>query len=851
MTIRKYVVVPPMEGGLENLREIASNLWFSWNAEAVELFNHLDEHLWEQTNHNPQQTLIRLSRKSFNRIRRDDGYQAHAEKVRGRFRTYMENRRPYDHNLDRPVDFTVAYFSVEFGITECLPIYSGGLGLLAGDHLKAASDLNLPLVGVGLMYKEGYFVQEVNTEGRQTELYSPSEIDTLPLERVTDGSGLPLRVSVNMAGEELLARVLKVNVGRTALYLLDADVPENPASLRAVTSRLRHGDQEMRLRREILLGVGGCRVLDALGIEPDVYHLNEGHAAFALVERMRRFIRDKGLSVDEAREIVTAQSVLTIHSPVPAPADRFDRGLVEKYFPSLADGLGFDFETFYRAGRIHAEGPDGFRMTVLGLRLTSRANGVSKLHAKVARRSWRDVWPNADTEDVPIRPITNGVHIPSYLSRDMGIIYDRYLEPGWNEDPDGEKIWARAEKIPDTELWRTHERCKVRLVNFARKRLKRQLLGRGATGQEVESAESALDPEALTICFGRRFSGYSRPTLLFREHERIERIINHPDRPVQIIFAGKAHPEDNEGKELIRAIVGLAEEEPFRGRIVYIEDYDINVARYMVQGADVWLNMPRRPLEACGTSGMKAAANGALNLSTLDGWWDEGYCGDNGWTIGSGEVYKDPEEQDHIESLALYDLLEETVKPIFYDRGLDDIPREWVRMMKRSIETVCPFFNAHRMVAEYVENLYVPIAANAGELRRNGFEKLNGMVAWKKRILADWENVAILNVEVPDGESAVQGKEVAVTVTVDTAGHAPNELRVEVFHGPLDLWDNLTVRYRTRLRHAGGESGTEGPVRFTGLIPLNHTGLYGYEIRLTPEHPNLAFSHRLNHVKKG
>jgi starch phosphorylase len=851
MAIRKYVVVPPMEGGLENLREIASNLWFSWNAEAVELFNHLDEQLWDQTNHNPQQTIIRLSRKSFNRIRDDDGYQAHADKVRSRFRAYMESRRAYDYNLDRPVDFTVAYFSLEFGLTECLPIYAGGLGLLAGDHLKAASDLNLPMVGVGLMYKEGYFVQELKSDGWQTEVYSPSEMDTLPLERVTDGTGQPLRISVNMAGEELRARVLKVNVGRIALYLLDADVPDNSSLLRAVTSKLHGGDQETRIRQEILLGVGGCRVLDALGIEPDVYHLNEGHAAFALVERMRHFVRDKGLSLEEAREIVTAQSVLTIHSPVPAVTDRFERELVSKYFPSLADGLGIDPEAFYNTGRTPGEGPDGFRMTVLGLRLTSRANGVSKLHAEVARRMWREVWPNADVEDVPIVPITNGVHIPSYLSRDMSILYDRYLEPGWNEDPDSEKIWTRAEKIPDTELWRTHERCRVRLVNFARKRLIGQLLRRGVTGRELELAENALDPEALTLCFGRRFSGYSRPTLLFREPERIERIVNQPDRPVQIIFAGKAHPTDNAGKELIKAIVALAQKEPFRGRIVYIEDYDINVARYMVQGADVWLNTPRRPLEACGTSGMKAAANGALNLSTLDGWWDEGYCGDNGWTIGSGEVYDDPEEQDHIESLALYDLLEETVKPIFYDRGLDDIPREWVRMMKRSIETVCPLFNAHRMVANYVENFYVPMAANAGELKQNGFEKLNGMVVWKKRILADWDNIAILNVEVQDSETAVQGKDVAVTVTVDTAGHHPDELRVELFHGPLDMWDNLTVRYRTRLGHTGTGSSGKGPVQFTGLIPLNHTGLYGYEVRLTPEHPNLAFSHRLNHVKTG
>jgi len=463
---------------------------------------------------------------------------------------------------------------------------------------------------------------------------------------------------------------------------------------------------------------------------------------------------------------------------------------------------------------------------------------------------WREVWPASDIEDVPIVPITNGVHIPSYISRDLVVLYDRYLGPGWNEDPDNEKVWRRIQTMPDTELWRTHERCRSRLVHFARRRLTRQLQRREAPASVIAHGQEVLDPEALTICFGRRFATYKRATLLFREPERLGRILNSADRPVQLIFAGKAHPADDRGKELIRAIVELAREEPFRDRLVFLEDYDINIARYMVQGADVWLNTPRRPLEACGTSGMKAAANGALNLSILDGWWDEGYLGDNGWAIGWGEEYTDPAGQDIIESLALYDLLEESVATLFYERGVDDMPREWIRMMKRSIGSICPTFNSHRMVSDYIHRFYVPQAQNTVQLRENHFQVLKEMVAWKKRMREDWPRISITKVEVGNEDNAVKGKEVEVFATVDTVGHHPVELRVEVLHGPVDLWDNFKVRRFTRLEPDEANSHEGGPVVFSGFIPLNHTGLYGCEVRVTPDHPNLALSHRFHLVRR-
>ncbi len=852
MALKKYVVIPRMERGMENLRELAQNLWFSWTTDAVELFDYLDERLWEATNHNPVQTLIRLSKHRLNEILQDEGFLAHAEKVTRRFRAYMKPSGFYEYRLDQPVDFTTAYFSLEFGLTECLPFYSGGLGVLAGDHLKSSSDLSLPLVGVGLLYREGYFRQKLSPDGWQQEYYPRAEVDILPVEKQLDSSGAPLLVSVDLAGETLWCRVTKISVGRVPLYLLDADIPENSPRLRATTARLYGGDAETRIRQEILLGIGGCRALAALGIEPMVFHLNEGHATFTLLERMRHFMEEYGLSIEEAREMVTSQSILTVHTPVPAGNDVFDQGLVEKYFGSAVRKMGMDFQTFLRLGRKHPlDDAEGFCMTVLGLRMTARTNGVSKLHSRVARDMWREVWPKAEPQEVPIVHLTNGIHIPSYISRDLLRVYDRYLGPGWTEDPDNEKIWQRTDDIPDTELWRTHERCRTRLVQFARRRAAYQLKARNASPAEQEIAERILDPEALTICFARRFATYKRATLLFREPDRLARFLGNPERPAQLIFAGKAHPADNAGKEMIRKIIELAKEEPFRSRMAFIEDYDINVARYLVQGADIWLNTPTRPLEACGTSGMKAAANGALNVSILDGWWDEGYIGDNGWAIGRGEEYHDTEYQDAIESRALYELLEESVKPLFYERGVDELPREWIRLMKRSLRTICPVFNSHRMVSDYIESAYVPANVASSELSAGNYAVVRDMVAWKKRIEQDWPKISIKSVGVREGEGAVKGRNLEVNVRVHTIGHRPDELNVELLHGPVDLWDNFIVRSITPLTADNSGPETDGEVLFSGFIPLSHTGQYGYLVQITPNHPNLAFSHKFDVVHRG
>lgn len=851
MTLRKYIVVPPMKGELEELREIAGNLWFSWNMEVVELFDHLDEKLWRESNHNPLQTLIRLSSARLNRLKADEGYLAHTHKLHEKFRNYMSSGQRYAYRLERPIDFTIAYYSLEFGVTECLPVYSGGLGLLAGDHLKSASDLNVPLVGVGLMYQEGYFHQRLANDGWQQEVYPRTEFDTLPLEKQTDSTGATIILSVDLAGEPLYFRILKINVGRIPLYLLDADIPENSPKMRSVTSRLYGGDNEMRIKQEILLGVGGSRALNALGIEPSVFHLNEGHAAFTLLERVRHFVEEKHLSFDEASLMVKSQSILTVHTPVPAGNDVFDAGLMEKYFRKEVERIGGRYHKFLELGRIRPnDTSEGFWMPVLGLRLSSRANGVSRLHGRVARDMWREVWPHLDREDVPIGYVTNGVHIPSYVSRDLLKLYDRYLGPGWTEDPDNEKVWQRAETIPDTELWRTRERCRSRLIYFARRRLIKQLKNRNASAQEIDAAQYVLDPEALTICFARRFATYKRATLLFSDPDRLARILTKPGKPVQLIFSGKAHPADDAGKQLIRTIIQTIKNEPFRGRMVFIEDYDINIARYLVQGADVWLNTPRRPLEACGTSGMKAAANGALSLSILDGWWDEGYLGDNGWAIGAGEEYHNPEYQDQIESRDLYDLLEQSVTPLFYERGIDDIPRDWISMIKRSITSVCPEFNSHRMVSDYVEHSYVPCATTSEVLMKNDFSLLKEMVAWKKRITKDWPSLKIVGVTVDNQSNAVKDHKIDISVTLNVAGHNPDELKVEILHGPINTYDEFKVRHVTvldKFRHVENN----GDFVYSGQIPLLYSGLYGYAVRITPYAPYLPVSESYELMLRG
>ncbi len=684
-SIQSFRVRPSLPESLHPLSRIAHNLRWSWDHAAIDLFRRLDRDMWETCNRNPVLLLGSLDQSVLEAASRDDSFLAHMRGVAEKLDLYVSGEGSWyrrEHNKDN--DMLVAYFSAEFGITECLSIFAGGLGVLAGDHLKSSSDLGLPLVGVGLLYQEGYFRQYLNAAGWQQEAYDDNDFHTWPIELVPN-----VIIPLELAGRKVDVQVWRVNVGRLQLLLLDSNLASNRPDDRKITSKLYGGDLDTRIRQEILLGIGGYRALEALNLKPTVYHMNEGHSAFLGLERILRLMETEHLTFAEARILASASLIFTTHTPVPAGHDYYPPSLMDLYFSPLMGRLGISRSEFLGLGRQDPsnEGQE-FCMTVLALRTASFSNGVSKLHGQVSRNMWNSVWKSLPESEVPIGHVTNGVHFRTWVSIEMNQLYDRYLGPKWREEPADRRLWQRTESIPAGELWRTHERRRERLVGFARRQLRAQMISRGASKSMIEDADEVLSPDALTIGFGRRFASYKRATLLLRDPERLSRILNNPERPVQIIYSGKAHPRDDAGKQLIETIINLAARPDFRRKLVFLENYDMAVARYMVQGCDVWLNTPLRPQEASGTSGMKALANGAINVSTLDGWWDEAWQigarlhADVGWALGSGESYVDPVQQDQVEAAALYDLLEREIVPAFYDRRTDGLPRKWIAIMK-------------------------------------------------------------------------------------------------------------------------------------------------------------------------
>ena len=846
--IREYTVVPSLPDRLSRLKEIAHNLWWAWDGEAIALWTRMDIDLWEEVYHNPVKLLGSISQSRLKELEEDDSFLAHLDRVSENLDAYLSATTWFDTQYDDREGRTIAYFSFEFGLTESMPIYSGGLGLLAGDHLKSASELGLPLVGVGLLYRRGYFRQYLNTDGWQQETVPELDFYTLPVELQRDENDLPKLVEVMIGRRPVSAQIWKVTIGRVTLYLLDTNLEINHPDDRHLTAQLYGGDNEHRVRQEILLGIGGMRALQVLGIEPAVYHMNEGHAAFLALERIRDTMKRHGLSFDEARLATMAGSVFTTHTPVPAGNDRFPPELMEHYFSDYYKDLGLSWDKFLGLGR---EDPtdrrEHFCMTVLALRLSAHANGVSKLHGEVSRKMWERIWPNISTEEIPITSITNGVHIRTWISQELGALFDRYLGIRWWKDPVDTSVWERVTRIPDAELWRAHIQRSTRLVAFARKRLRTQLERRGLPLSEILMADEVLDPECLTIGFARRFATYKRGTLLFKDPERLSKILNDPKRPVQIIFAGKAHPADNNGKELIRQITHHCRDERFRHNVVFIEDYDINVARYLVQGVDIWLNTPRRPLEASGTSGMKAAANGGLNLSILDGWWCEGYQKDNGWAIGSGEDYDDPEYQDQVEGEALYEILEKDIIPLFYDRGRDGLPRGWLYRMKRNLMTNCPSFNTNRMLRDYSEKFYFPASEHSIDLSQNDCQKARQAALWVNRVLANWAGVRIANVQPEsDHQVAKVGQDIPITVEVALGELSDEDVCVEVCYGQLDsvgeIRNGKSLRLGYQRKLANGNSLFEGSI----LCPTS--GRFGFAPRVVIDHPDIPIQDRLKYI---
>lgn len=841
--LRTFTVEPNLPDALAPLKQLAYNLRWSWHGDALDLFRRMDPQAWDECHHNPVAVLGRIDQVRLQALASNEGFLSHLQRVQSDMDHYMKGRGWWG-KTHGPSDVpSVAYFCAEFGLTECLPIYSGGLGVLAGDHLKSASDLDLPLVAVGLLYQQGYFRQRLNADGWQLELFPRNDFHNMPLTQTTGPNGQPVVISVPLAGRAVKAQVWRVQVGRIPLYLLDTNVTDNSPEDRYITAQLYGGDQDMRIRQEIVLGIGGTIMLRALGIAVKAYHMNEGHSAFLSLERIRHLMAENGASFSEAREAVAASNIFTTHTPVPAGNDAFEPWLIEKYFTGYWDQLGLGKEAFLNLGRAEPPGRDEpMNLTILALRMSGYHNGVSALHGQVSRKLWNSVWPALPQPEIPIDGLVNGIHTLSWISHDMAALYDRYLGPDWYEKPPHAETWEATQHIPDEELWRTHERRRERLVAFARRRQREILVKRGAGSAELAAAEEILDPEALTIGFARRFATYKRANLIFADLARLERIVNQTGQKVQIIFAGKAHPRDNPGKDLIRQIVHISRSEPFRRSLVFLEDYDINVARYLVQGVDVWLNTPLRPMEASGTSGMKVAANAGLNLSILDGWWAEGYDPDVGWAIGSGEMYDDLDYQNQVESQALYDLLEKEVIPLFYDRGKDNLPRGWIDKMKASIRRLAPVFNTYRMVRQYAEAYYAPAAARWDVLTADKLAQARELSHWKDKIQDQFRNVQIesVNDDLPSPAQRAQsedsgakvGKNVRVEAIVNLGGLSAEDVAVELYCGQLDQDGQLSDGHALPMEHV--EDLNDRRHRYAVNMPCQISGMVGYTIRVLP-----------------
>jgi glycogen phosphorylase len=845
--IGTFLVRASLPEALSRMRALAYDLHWTWNHSAIALFRRLDADQWERVGHNPVLLLDTVARERLETAAADEGFLGHLDAVAREFDAYHEATTTWYRRASPEGDGPlVAYFSAEFGITESLAIFSGGLGVLAGDHLKASSDLGVPLVGVGLLYQQGYFHQYLNQTGWQQERYRDQDFSVLPL-TMEQRDGSPLQIEVPHPGRSVHARIWRAQVGRVPLYLLDTNIPDNTPDDRDITDQLYGGDLEMRIRQEIVLGIGGVRALAALGLEPPVCHMNEGHSAFAALERARQIMEAKRLSFSAACEASAAGTVFTTHTPVPAGHDAFPPELVEQYLGEYLDGLGIPRAEFLALGRpAHAAPAEPFNMTILALRTSGATNGVSRLHGRVTRRMWQTLWPGVPEDEVPIGHVTNGVHLPSWVSQDMEQLYDRYLGPRWREEPGDQSIWSRADRIPPDELWRTHERRRERLIDFVRRRLSQQLAARGAAEHEVRAAADVLDPAALTIGFARRFATYKRAQLLFRDPDRLARLLDAANRPVQVIIAGKAHPRDDAGKALIQHIVELSREEPFRRHVVFIEDYETSVARYLVQGADVWLNTPRPPLEASGTSGMKAAANGVLNLSTLDGWWVEawgmlsGRRGVGGWAIGNGESQLEHEEHDRLEAGALYALLEHEIVPAFYERGTDRLPQRWVEWMRQSIARLCPEFNMARVVKDYTERYYLPHAERSARLLAGTGDRADRLAGWKARVAHEWVHVRIDAVRQAPPTEVTAGDEFRVTAEVALGHLTPEDVIVQLCMGRIDAhggveWTDVRPMHPV---------AAEGGIRLFEVdgACCAESGPHGYTVRVLPRHEDAGIA---------
>ena len=846
----KITVNPQLPKRIEKLSEISNNLWWSWNTEFLRLFKTIDNDLWETCEKNPVKFLKQVSQERLEAVSKNVEFLKEYDKLARQFEDYMNSKNTwFANNYPENKNDLIAYFSAEYGLDRTIPIYSGGLGILSGDHLKSASDLGIPLVAVGLLYKNGYFHQKINGYGDQETEYINIELSNLPINPVKDKNGEDLIIYVKFPKRRLYLKVWQINVGRIKLYLLDSDIEKNNPEDRDVTLRLYGGDQEMRIRQEIVLGMGGTNLLTrALGLNPTIYHMNEGHSAFLILELIKNIIKEKQVSFDVARDIASSKTVFTTHTPVPAGNDIFPLDLVDKYFKDFWPRLGLDREEFLRLGMKPSQILEpGFNMGILALKVAGKKNGVSKLHGAVSRELFGDVWPDIAANESPITYVTNGIHTCSWLSPKLKELYNKYLMPYWQDNIHEDKVWEKINNIPDKTLWETHQDRKEKLLKLVKDNTTQRLRRSGYSYEEINEITSKLNPNALTIGFARRFATYKRATLIFKDLERITQILNNSEKPVQLIFAGKAHPADKEGQDLIKRIHEISMMPQFKGKIFLLENYNIAMSQYLVSGVDVWLNNPRRPMEASGTSGQKASVNGVINFSVLDGWWAEGYNQENGWTIGTNAEYNSYEEQDIADSQSMYRTLEDKIIPTYYNKNEEGISPKWIRIMKNSIISTGGKYSTARMLVDYTNNLYMPLC----NLTKKYYQNVDTVAEynlWKKNLYINWKDIKITQTNNLDNITIDAGNNIEVKCEVELPNVDLDNITVECYYGKI-LDNGIVENVSIIPMKLTGKDEENKKYEYTTKIELKTGGNYGYTFRVMPRHEMLLDAENLNLVK--
>ena len=846
----RITVNPQLPSRINKLSEISNNLWWSWNTDFLKIFKEIDIDLWERVEKNPVKFLKLVSQEKLEQAVQNPLILKEYDKIVDDFDGYINSKNTwFSKKYPNNKNDLIAYFSAEYGLDETVPIYSGGLGILSGDHLKSASDLGIPLVAVGLLYKNGYFHQKIDGYGNQKSIYKDIDLMNMPINPVKGKDGEDLKILLKLPGQNLYLKVWNIKVGRVTLYLLDSDIPENTdENYRNITLRLYGGDQEMRIKQEIVLGMGGVNLLKTLELNPSVYHMNEGHSSFLLLEVMKNIVKEKKVAFSIARDITSSQTVFTTHTPVPAGNDIFPVELVEKYFKGYWTKLGIDKETFLRLGMKPNDSMDnGFNMGILALKIAGKKNGVSKLHGAVSRELFGDVWPNIAANESPITHITNGVHTCSWLAPNIKKLYNKYLTPYWQDSIQIDDTWKKIENIPNAELWNEHMIRKQRLLELVKQNVTASMRSNGKSYEEINEITSKLNPNALTIGFARRFATYKRATLIFRDLERITQILNNSDKPVQLIFAGKAHPADKEGQDLIRYIYEISMKPQFKGKVFILENYNIGIARYLVSGVDVWLNNPRRPMEASGTSGQKASVNGVINFSVLDGWWAEGYNSKNGWTIGTNDEYDSYEIQDNADSASIYNTLENKIIPIYYDKNKNGISEKWIQIMKNSIISTGGRYSTSRMLCDYTNKLYMPLV----ELNKKYYTDLSNVASyneWKDKMYINWDKIKIEQYNNLDNISIDAGNKIEVNCKVILPDISVENINVEVYAGRIT--DNGTIENITIMPMELIDSNDEArEYMYRAKLELTTGGNYGYTFRVMPKHEMLLDAENLDLIK--